>query len=49
MKRFTLNFSTRERYCKAVNVIYNSTKYKLTAKGKYLDGSGWYVEFITLF
>lgn len=40
---YTMMFSSRERYCKAVRHLMKSEKYRLINRGR--DGAGWYVYF----
>ena len=46
MNTFTLVFSTRERYCRAVNAIWINAQYRMTCRGKVLGTGKWYVEFV---
>lgn len=42
---FTLIFTKRERYCKAVNAIWRNPKFRMDCRGKFLEGGKWYVTF----
>lgn len=43
---FTLDFTDRERYKKAVRILMNSSRYKLIRNGRYLYGNAYgYVTF----
>lgn len=45
-KDFTLSFTTKERYKKAVSVLLNNPRYKLIVRGHYLGGDAFgYVTF----
>lgn len=45
-KEFTLSFTTKERYKKAVSVLLNNPRYKLIVRGHYLGGDAFgYVTF----
>lgn len=43
---YTLDFTSRERYKKAVRILMNSQKYKLERSGRYMFGNAYgYVTF----
>lgn len=45
-REFTLDFTSRERYKKAVKMLMNSEKYSLLVHGRYLWGNVYgYVTF----
>ena len=45
----TMKFSKRERYCKAINHVYDHPeKYVVICRGKDYRFGGWYVAFIRL-
>lgn len=47
MKEFTLEFSNRERYCKACNILWNSATLEMTCRGRLLyEKNKWYVSFV---
>lgn len=47
METMTLNFTTRERYCRAVRRLLGDGQYRMVVHGKYLfdDNFYGYVEF----
>lgn len=46
MKEYTLEFSSRDRYCKACNALWNSDKLEMTCRGRILSANKWYVSFV---
>lgn len=48
-REFTLDFTSKERYKKAVRVLMNSKQYELRRNGRYLYGNAYgYVTFVKI-